>query len=224
MWAAIQRQRSLNRWVRNTDYGQINLILKKAPLVDNKPLLIGYYNPREVSVKLIEPATSITIKQKKIEKTVFDSRLDDKKYTSSSDIGTLVYKNEIGTVVKEPGYNYVNRNEFKNKTSNRSLKSNSRVLEKSYPYQKRLLWVNKVLLLPTHVAITIVTNSYDVIHSWFIPGLGLKLDCVPGRSTHHTIYIEYGGYYYGQCAEVCGRRHHHMPIKIRAIPFMIFSY
>lgn len=74
------------------------------------------------------------------------------------------------------------------------------------------------------MAITIITNSYDVIHSWFIPGLGLKMDCVPGRSTHHTIYIEKQGYYYGQCAEVCGRRHHHMPIKILAVPYRYFVF
>lgn len=93
-----------------------------------------------------------------------------------------------------------------------------------YPTKKRLLWVNKQIVLPTGTPITIITNSYDVIHSWFLPGLGLKMDCVPGRSTHHTIFIEKPGYYYGQCAEVCGRRHHHMPIKILAVPFTHFLY
>ena len=93
-----------------------------------------------------------------------------------------------------------------------------------YPDKKRLLWVNKQIILPTETPITIITNSFDVMHSWFIPGLALKLDCVPGRSTHHTIYIEHPGYYYGQCAEICGRRHHHMPIKIYAVPFREFIF
>lgn len=95
---------------------------------------------------------------------------------------------------------------------------------RSYYHNKRLLWVNKQIILPTDMPLTIITNSYDVIHSWFLPGLGLKLDCVPGRATHHTIYIERSGYYYGQCAEICGRRHHHMPIKILALPFSHFLY
>jgi len=84
---------------------------------------------------------------------------------------------------------------------------------------RRLLRVKRTLVLPAHTNITIITNSYDVVHSWFIPGLGIKLDCVPGRSTHHTFYIDNIGFYYGQCAEICGRYHHHMPIRICALSF-----
>ncbi len=84
---------------------------------------------------------------------------------------------------------------------------------------RRLLRTKRTLVLPAYVNITIITNSYDVVHSWFIPGLGIKLDCVPGRSTHHTFYIDNIGFYYGQCAEICGRYHHHMPIRLCALPF-----
>lgn len=87
---------------------------------------------------------------------------------------------------------------------------------------RRLLRTKRTLVLPAHTNITIITNSYDVVHSWFIPGLGIKLDCVPGRSTHHTFYIDNIGFYYGQCAEICGRYHHHMPIRICALPFEQF--
>jgi len=87
---------------------------------------------------------------------------------------------------------------------------------------RRLLRTKRTLVLPAHVNITVITNSYDVVHSWFIPGLGLKLDCVPGRSTHHTFYIDNVGFYYGQCAEICGRYHHHMPIRLCALPFEQF--
>jgi len=87
---------------------------------------------------------------------------------------------------------------------------------------KRLLRTKKTLVLPAHVNITLITNSYDIIHSWFVPGLGIKLDCVPGRSTHHTFFIDNVGFYYGQCAEICGRYHHHMPIRICALPFEHF--
>ena len=87
---------------------------------------------------------------------------------------------------------------------------------------RRLLRTRRVLVLPAHTNITLVTNSFDVMHSWYIPGLGVKLDCVPGRSTHHTIHIDHAGFYYGQCAEICGRYHHHMPIRVCALPFEHF--
>jgi heme/copper-type cytochrome/quinol oxidase subunit 2 len=85
-----------------------------------------------------------------------------------------------------------------------------------------MLRVKRTLVIPAHVNITAITNSYDVCHSWFIPGLGLKLDCVPGRATHHTFYVDNVGFYYGQCAEICGRYHHHMPIRVCALPFEHF--
>lgn len=88
--------------------------------------------------------------------------------------------------------------------------------------QKRLLRTNRILLLPININITLITNSFDVIHSWYIPGLGIKLDCVPGRSTHHNLNIQNIGFYYGQCAEICGRYHHHMPIRICAVSFHQF--
>jgi heme/copper-type cytochrome/quinol oxidase subunit 2 len=87
---------------------------------------------------------------------------------------------------------------------------------------RRLLRTQRTLVLPAQVNLTLVTNSYDVIHSWFLPALGLKMDCVPGRSTHHTFYIDNLGFFYGQCAEICGRYHHHMPIRLCLLPFEHF--
>jgi len=105
----------------------------------------------------------------------------------------------------------------------RSLKKN-KVRHEDMPVQlsRRLLRTKKTLVLPAHVNLTVITNSYDVVHSWFIPALGVKLDCVPGRSTHHVFYCDSVGFYYGQCAEICGRYHHHMPIRICALPFEHF--
>ena len=87
---------------------------------------------------------------------------------------------------------------------------------------RRILRTKRTLILPAHINITLVTNSYDIVHAWFMPGLGIKIDCVPGRSTHHTFYIDSVGFYYGQCAEICGRYHHHMPIRVCALPFEHF--
>lgn len=98
-------------------------------------------------------------------------------------------------------------------------KNKKRTDETNINVSRRMIRTKRTLVLPAHVNITAITNSYDVIHSWFIPGLGLKMDCIPGRSTHHTFYVDNVGFYYGQCAEVCGRYHHHMPIRICALPF-----
>jgi len=87
---------------------------------------------------------------------------------------------------------------------------------------RRIVRTKKTLVLPAHVNVTLITNSFDIVHSWFVPGLGIKIDCVPGRSTHHTFYIDNVGFYYGQCAEICGRYHHHMPIRVCALPFEHF--
>jgi hypothetical protein len=90
------------------------------------------------------------------------------------------------------------------------------------PLARRILRTKRTLVLPAHINLTVITNSYDVVHSWFIPSLGVKMDCVPGRSTHHVLFIDSVGFYYGQCAEICGRYHHHMPIRLCALPFEHF--
>jgi heme/copper-type cytochrome/quinol oxidase subunit 2 len=87
---------------------------------------------------------------------------------------------------------------------------------------RRLLRTKRTLVLPAHINITLIASSYDVVHSWFVPGLGLKIDCVPGRSNHLTLYIDNVGFYYGQCAEICGRYHHHMPIRVCALNYEHF--
>lgn len=54
----------------------------------------------------------------------------------------------------------------------------------------------------------------------YISGLDIKLGCVPGYSTCHTIFINHTGFYYSQCAKICD--HHHIPIRVCALPFEHF--
>lgn len=120
--------------------------------------------------------------------------------------------------------NKVAENSVENLTRTyRMFKKNKKRTELfSVANSRRLLRTRRTLVLPVHVNITAITNSYDVVHSWFIPGLGLKLDCIPGRATHHTFYVDNVGFYYGQCAEICGRYHHHMPIRVCVLPYEQF--
>lgn len=94
----------------------------------------------------------------------------------------------------------------------------------NYINKLRMLSTNTTLILPINMNLTVITNSFDVVHSWFVPGLGIKFDAVPGRSTHYTLKIQKSGLYIGHCAEICGRFHHNMPIRVIALPMMQFLY
>jgi heme/copper-type cytochrome/quinol oxidase subunit 2 len=80
--------------------------------------------------------------------------------------------------------------------------------------QFRLLEVDNRLLLPRRTNIKVLLTSKDVLHSYAIPSLGIKVDASPGRLNVFTINILRCGVYYGQCSELCGVNHGFMPIVI----------
>nr|YP_004021458.1 cytochrome c oxidase subunit II [Unionicola parkeri]ADP01825.1 cytochrome oxidase subunit 2 [Unionicola parkeri] len=82
----------------------------------------------------------------------------------------------------------------------------------------RLLQTNNHMVCPTKMPIRIITSSSDVIHSWTIPSLGVKVDAIPGRLNQLFINIKRTGIMAGQCSEICGTNHSFMPITISAIP------
>lgn len=78
----------------------------------------------------------------------------------------------------------------------------------------RLLEVDNRLYLPTMTHIRLLVTSMDVIHSWAVPSLGVKVDAIPGRLNQADIFIKREGVYYGQCSELCGVNHGFMPIVV----------
>jgi len=80
----------------------------------------------------------------------------------------------------------------------------------------RLLSVDNPVYLPTKTNIVIRVTSEDVIHSWAVPSLGVKLDCIPGRINEFLFVIDRPGTLYGQCSELCGVNHGFMPIQLIA--------
>lgn len=78
------------------------------------------------------------------------------------------------------------------------------------------------LIIPYNNHIRILTSSTDVIHSWTIPSLGIKIDAIPGRINQGRIIIKRPGIYYGQCSEICGSNHRFIPISIERIKPEIF--
>ncbi|MFK2877776.1 cytochrome c oxidase subunit II [Rhodanobacter hydrolyticus] len=80
-----------------------------------------------------------------------------------------------------------------------------------------LLNVDKPLVLPIHTKIRFVITSEDVIHSWWVPAFGWKMDAIPGIVNSAWTNINEAGTYRGQCAELCGQDHGFMPIVVKAV-------
>ena len=73
------------------------------------------------------------------------------------------------------------------------------------------------LRLPAGRPVDIVTRSSDVIHSFWVPALGGKLDAVPGRALTVRLQGDRIGRYRGQCAEFCGTGHAHMTMVAHVV-------
>lgn len=197
-----------------------DFFFKVASANQNIELLAIRFNDKIPTIvnKPVKPAVYLTFKQKRYNQrtnigkksTVFYNTTTGKKQTYSGN----PFLKDISIIEEN----------FGNPTRQYRLlkKAKTRLDTTRVSNWNRLLRARRVLVLPAHVNITVITNSFDIVHSWHIPGLGLKMDCLPGRATHHTLYIDNVGLYYGQCAEVCGRYHHHMPIRICALPFEHF--
>ena len=81
----------------------------------------------------------------------------------------------------------------------------------------RLLEVDNRIVLPINTHIRILVTAADVLHSWAIPSLGVKIDACTGRLNQTSVFILRSGVYYGQCSEICGVGHGNMPIVIEAV-------
>nr|YP_010527053.1 cytochrome c oxidase subunit II [Callambulyx tatarinovii]UXR12390.1 cytochrome c oxidase subunit 2 [Callambulyx tatarinovii] len=90
------------------------------------------------------------------------------------------------------------------------------------PNNFRLLDVDNRIILPMNNQIRVMVTATDVIHSWTIPSLGVKIDANPGRLNQTNIFINRPGIFYGQCSEICGANHSFMPIVIESISTMNF--
>lgn len=85
------------------------------------------------------------------------------------------------------------------------------------PGMLRLLDVDNALVLPIGTIIRLLATSTDVIHSFALPSLGVKLDCMPGRLNQATILAHRTGTFFGACSELCGAYHSFMPIRLDVV-------
>jgi len=81
----------------------------------------------------------------------------------------------------------------------------------------RLLEVDNRLVVPVDTHVRLIITAADVIHSWAVPSLGVKLDAIPGRLNQTSLLASREGLFYGQCSEICGYGHQSMPIVVEAV-------
>lgn len=76
----------------------------------------------------------------------------------------------------------------------------------------------ETLVVPTDTTVLLDVVSQDVVHSWWVPALGGKVQAVPGYHNYTWFELSRPGIYRGQCAEICGRGHARMIATVHAIP------
>lgn len=87
-----------------------------------------------------------------------------------------------------------------------------------YRYPKyNVAFANEPLVIPVGKIVSADVTSIDVVHSWFMPDFGVKLDANPGRVNHTWFQVEKTGTFVGQCAELCGVLHAEMKIEVHVV-------
>src|SRR6201994_3105554 len=81
----------------------------------------------------------------------------------------------------------------------------------------RLLGVDNPIYVPVNKVVEVQTAGADVIHSWAMPQMGVKMDAVPGRINSTWFKATQIGTFYGECSELCGARHAFMPIEVKVV-------
>nr|BAK23098.1 cytochrome c oxidase subunit II [Boraras maculatus] len=91
------------------------------------------------------------------------------------------------------------------------------------PGEFRLLETDHRMIIPLESPIRVLVSAEDVLHSWAVPSLGIKVDAIPGRLNQTTFIVLRPGMFYGQCSEICGANHSFMPIVIETVPLENFE-
>jgi cytochrome c oxidase subunit 2 len=86
----------------------------------------------------------------------------------------------------------------------------------------RLLDVDNRIVLPLNTQVRVLVTAADVLHSWTVPALGVKIDATPGRLNQTSFLINRPGLFYGQCSEICGANHRFIPIVVETVPINYF--
>nr|YP_010236193.1 cytochrome c oxidase subunit II [Melinna cristata]QTD82967.1 cytochrome c oxidase subunit 2 [Melinna cristata] len=126
-----------------------------------------------------------------------------------------------GTTIKAIGHQWYWSYEYSDFTK---LEFDSYMLPESEltPGEFRLLEVDHRAVVPINTEIRLLITAADVIHSWTVPVLGIKVDAIPGRLNQLGFTADRPGVFYGQCSEICGANHSFMPIALEVVDTKTF--
>lgn len=126
-----------------------------------------------------------------------------------------------GLTIKVVGHQWYWRYEysdFNNKEFDAYLLASDDIKENRF----RALEVDNRTVIPYITQVRLLITAADVIHSWAVPRLGVKVDAVPGRLNQLRFLAERSGILFGQCSEICGANHRFIPISIEMVPMGVF--
>nr|UKP87841.1 cytochrome c oxidase subunit 2 [Muricella sp. ANT77] len=129
---------------------------------------------------------------------------------------------EPGVTVKAIGHQWYwsyEYSDYQTTSGERPLELDSYMIPTSdlKPGDIRLLEVDNRLVIPIDTYVRVLVTGADVLHSFAVPSLAIKLDAVPGRLNQAGFLAKRPGLFYGQCSELCGANHSFMPIVVEAV-------
>jgi cytochrome c oxidase subunit II len=84
-------------------------------------------------------------------------------------------------------------------------------------FNAKLPYSYTTMFAPANTTVVLVIQATDVIHSWWVPSLGGKVDAVPGYTTYTWFKSPHNALYHGQCAQLCGRNHNAMVARVNVM-------
>lgn len=111
---------------------------------------------------------------------------------------------------------------WKYEYSNFNLEFDSYITNNNENNNFRLLDTDNRIVIPFNQIIRILVTAADVIHSWTIPSLGIKVDATPGRLNQLNFLTNRSRIFFGQCSEICGANHSFIPITLERISLNYF--
>jgi cytochrome c oxidase subunit 2 len=87
----------------------------------------------------------------------------------------------------------------------------------NHAYALKLPYSYQQMVVPEHTTVVLSIQSTDVIHSWWIPSLGGKVDAVPGYTVYTWFKALHTGLFHGQCAQLCGTNHAAMTALVKVV-------
>ena len=85
------------------------------------------------------------------------------------------------------------------------------------PFGQKLPYSFQEMVVPEGTTVVLSISSIDVIHSWWVPSLGGKVDAVPGYTTYTWFKAKGPALYHGNCAQLCGRQHAFMTALVDVV-------